>query len=187
MRILREPLLQFFALGAILFAAFATLHRRESPATAGRTIVITPGMLDNLSLSFQREYGRKPTDAEVREAIDGYVREEILCREAHERKLDLDDATIRAILMERMESLAAEQEGAKPPDEAQLRRFFHEHAEIFRDSDGGLPPLERIRATVASEWRRKQRADSIERTYQTMRQSYRIELPPALNPRPSQP
>ena len=61
--LLREPALQFFALGALLFLA----HRLF--VGAPRTVVITPGVKADLSRRYQDANGRPPSDAETRTSI----------------------------------------------------------------------------------------------------------------------
>jgi len=110
MKLLREPLVHFLLLGALLFGVSAVV-----PPAAGvdseHRIVITPGRIENLNLSFRRAEGRDPTPAEAQFLIDDYVREEVLCREARALGLDRDDTLVRTVLRQRMEYLAA---GAGP-------------------------------------------------------------------------
>jgi len=110
MKLLREPLIHFSLLGGLLFGIAAV-----APPAAGidseHRIVITPGRIENLNLSFQRAEGRAPTPAEAEFLIDDYVREEVMCREARALGLDRDDTLVRTVLRQRMEYLAA---GAGP-------------------------------------------------------------------------
>ncbi|MEJ2058252.1 MAG: hypothetical protein P8X39_10485, partial [Desulfofustis sp.] len=75
---LREPLVHFLAIGAMLFLVF---HFWGSGPTDNR-IVITPGQVDSMAARFTRTWQRPPTDQELKGLIDDYVRGEIAAREA---------------------------------------------------------------------------------------------------------
>ena len=64
-RILREPLVHFLVLGAVLFAAFQLTDRGE--ATEGK-IVITSGKIEHLVTGFSRTWRRPPTAKEQAQA-----------------------------------------------------------------------------------------------------------------------
>src|SRR5471032_785458 len=102
MKIWREPLVQFLLLGAALFGVFAWAGK---PAGAERPeqIVLTPGLLENLRVSFERMEQHPPSAKEMDAAVAGYVREEILNREARALGLDRDDVIVRRRLAQRME------------------------------------------------------------------------------------
>ncbi|HYN03677.1 MAG TPA: peptidyl-prolyl cis-trans isomerase, partial [Vicinamibacteria bacterium] len=78
-RLLREPLVHFLLLGALLFLYFE--WRGWGGPTSSR-IVITPGLVEHLASGFGRTWQRPPTDAELKGLIDDYVKEEIATREA---------------------------------------------------------------------------------------------------------
>src|SRR5437868_2427476 len=62
-RLLTEPAVHFFALGALLFLA----HRLF--VGAPRTVVVTPGVKAELSRRYQDANGRPPSDAELRAEV----------------------------------------------------------------------------------------------------------------------
>jgi hypothetical protein len=78
-RLLKEPLLHFLVLGALLFVAYGLLNRRDE-ARAGQ-IVVTQGQLENLQISFSRVWQRPPTQQELQGLVEAWVREEVLYRE----------------------------------------------------------------------------------------------------------
>jgi|SRR5215469_12175475 len=59
MKLLREPLLHFLLLGALIFAVFGFVsrHRMDKPGE----IVVTPGTVENLVTGFTRTWQRPPT------------------------------------------------------------------------------------------------------------------------------
>jgi len=60
-------------------------------------IVVTPGHLEHLMVSFTRTWQRPPTAQELAGLIDDYIREEELYREALVLGLDRDDTLIRRL------------------------------------------------------------------------------------------
>ena len=63
MRLLREPLLHFLAIGGLIFLLFVAVDDTgEAPADA---IVITPERIDQLAAGFSSVWKRMPTDDEL--------------------------------------------------------------------------------------------------------------------------
>jgi hypothetical protein len=123
---LREPLLQFLALGALLFLAFHWWG--ASP----QRIVITPGQVKTLAASFQRVWQRPPTEQELKHLVDEQVRAEVAAREAATLGLDRDDIVIQRRLRQKLEFLAEETVDAAPPTDAELQAYLDAHPEKFR-------------------------------------------------------
>src|SRR5262245_24364585 len=96
--LLREPLVQFLAIGGLLFLLYE--WRGRSPAGSNR-IVVTPAAVDRLAAGYARVWERPPSDAELKGLIDDYVREEMAAREATAIGLDRDDAVIRGRLRQK--------------------------------------------------------------------------------------
>ena len=76
MRLLREPLLHFLLVGAILFAADAVL--REDAARPDEVIRISGPEIERLRVQWTRQYQRPPAPAELQGLVDSRVREEVL-------------------------------------------------------------------------------------------------------------
>ena len=96
--ILKQPLLHFLLIGALLFVAYDV--RNETPETAPPDeIRVTQATIDGLSQRFQAVWRRAPTESEMAKLIDDYVREEILVREAVKLGLDQNDAIVRQRLI----------------------------------------------------------------------------------------
>jgi hypothetical protein len=128
--LIKEPLLQFFILGALLFAAYGATNRGTEPE-AGR-IVVTQGRIDNLRASFSRVWQRHPTPSEMDGLIREYIREEVFAREAMTLGLDLDDTVIRRRLRQKMEFIANDLAAPGQPTEAELADFLAQHPARFR-------------------------------------------------------
>jgi hypothetical protein len=129
-KLIKEPLLHFLVLGALLFGVYAWMNRGDPPQ-AGR-IVVTKGQIESLRLTFNRVWQRPPTPSEMDGLIKDYIREEVLAREATKLGLDLDDIVIRRRLRQKMEFIANDLVVPPKPTEAQLEEFLTKHPDLFR-------------------------------------------------------
>jgi PPIC-type PPIASE domain len=129
MKVLREPLLHFILLGAVMFAIYGLVseERGEKPAH----IVVTQGTVGNLAATFARVWRRPPTDPELAGLIQDYVREEVLYREALALGLDRDDTLIRRRLRQKMEFVSEDVAAQAEPSDDDLRAYLQAHPEAF--------------------------------------------------------
>jgi hypothetical protein len=128
-RLVREPLVHFLALGALLFVLS---YWRGSGASGSDRIVITPGQIDAMAASFARTWQRPPTEPELKGLVDDHVREEMATREAVAIGLDRDDTIIRRRLRQKLEFVAADSVDSLPPTDAELQTWLTEHPDAFR-------------------------------------------------------
>jgi hypothetical protein len=129
-KILREPLVHFLILGALLLFASNLNNKRTSGDT--RKIVIAPGQVEHLEDSFARAHQRPPDPDELKGLIRDYIREEVFYREALALGLDRDDAPIRQRLRQKMEFISEDVAAQAQPTEEQLRSYLNDHPEKFR-------------------------------------------------------
>jgi len=111
-RLLREPLLHFFLLGAVLFGLYGVLH--GGLGKAPDEIVVSRNQLQSLHKQFQLTRQRAPTPQELRELVDSWVREEILYREGIAMGLDRDDSIVRRRVAQKLEFISQEATPAMP-------------------------------------------------------------------------
>jgi hypothetical protein len=130
MQLLREPLVHFLLLGATLFGVFALVGDRGSERPSH--IVITPGHLEHLMVSFTRTWQRPPTAQELARLIDDSIREEVLYREAMAMGLDRDDTIVRRRLRQKLEFLTEETAEMAAPSDEELQTFLQQHLDAFR-------------------------------------------------------
>ncbi len=131
-RLLREPLLQFLALGAMLFA-LSGLAGKQS-AEAPEKIVVSAAQVTNLGEGFARTWRRPPNEKELKGLIEDYVRDEVFYREGRAAGLDRDDVVIRRRVRQKMEFLAGEMSVPEPSD-AELAAYLEANSEQFRAED----------------------------------------------------
>lgn len=125
----REPLVHFLVAGALAFTFFA--WRGEEVDPNSRAIVVGREVQAQLSLRFERTLGRAPTDAELDQQINQYIRDEVLYREALRLGLDQGDPVVRRRLVSKMDLAAGAQAEVARPSDATLRKWFDENAERF--------------------------------------------------------
>jgi hypothetical protein len=133
-RLLREPLLQFFVLGALVFliASLRDAPGGREPSEPRPRIVVGPAQLEHLTIAFERTWQRAPTAAEIAALVDDWVHDEVYYREAMALGLDRDDEVVRRRLREKMEFLVEDAMVASPPTEAELAAHLAAHPDSFR-------------------------------------------------------
>ena len=128
--ILREPLVHFLALGALLFGFFE--WRGGGSGTGGSRIAVTPGLVQHLAAGFARTWQRPPDERELKGLIDDYVKEEIATREALAAGLDRDDTIVRRRLRQKVEFLVQDAVDQAPPTDAELEAWLRTHPGAFK-------------------------------------------------------
>src|SRR6185436_7439818 len=101
-KVLREPLVHFLALGALVFLLFRLTGGGE--AQDGK-IVVTRGKVEQLATGFARTWQRPPTQQEFDGLVEDHIREEVLYREALAMGLDKDDTIVRRRMQQKLEFL----------------------------------------------------------------------------------
>jgi hypothetical protein len=129
-RWLREPLIHFLILGALLFLVFHFV--KGGSGTKQNEIVVSSGTVQTLSQGFQRVWRRPPTSKELDSLIQDYIKEEVYYREAMSMGLDRDDAIIRRRLRQKMEFLADGMGYIREPTEKDLESYLQKHPEKFK-------------------------------------------------------
>ncbi len=128
-RLLKEPLLHFIVLGALLFAAYGWLNPGGSGAP--KEIVVTQGQLDNLKAQFARTWQRAPSAEELDKLLEQWVRDEIYYREGLALGMDRDDPVVRRRIAQKVE-FVADGQAAMPPTDAELQSWLDQHADQYR-------------------------------------------------------
>jgi hypothetical protein len=130
-KLLREPLIHFLILGAVLFVVFDLASETDQPGE--RRIVVTPGQVEQLASQFSRTWLRPPTPGELDGLVERYVRSEIYYREALAMGLGQDDPYVRNRLALKLEVLLDDLSAETEPAEEELARFLDQHAGRFAE------------------------------------------------------
>jgi hypothetical protein len=130
-RVLREPLLQFLVLGAILFAGyqFALPHAATGPSST--QIRLSLDDLAQLVTLFQSQWNRPPTPDELQRLVEERIREEVLYREALAMGLDKDDTIVKRRMAQKMQFLAEDVAAAHEPTAEELRIWYQKNSDKF--------------------------------------------------------
>lgn len=127
----REPLVHFLALGLLVYLALTWGGTPVDPAS--RIIEVGAKEQAQLSLAFERQMGRPPTDAELDTRIEQFVRDEVLYREALRLGFDQGDAVVRQRMVTKMDLSASAAAELAEPDEDELRAYFAANQARYSD------------------------------------------------------
>lgn len=149
---LKEPLLHFLLLGALIFFAYGQLAGKGS---ARDEIFISRGQQENLVNTFARTWQRPPTSEEFKGLLDDYVRLEIAYRQGQAMGLDKDDIIIRRRMRQKLELLAEDVASLAVPTDEELQVYLDGHPEELR-----LEPVLSFRHIYFSHDRRGEAAEA---------------------------
>jgi len=127
---LREPLLHFLVLGALLFVVYGCVHRGFSNPTS-RKIELTLEDLNPIEAYFVSQWHREPTTPEFAALVEDRVRDEILYREALRMGLDKNDIIVKRRLAQKMEFLSEDIANAHEPTVEELRAWYGKNEQRF--------------------------------------------------------
>lgn len=131
--LLREPLLHFAAIGALIFAADAAWGER--PRADVGAVVVDDAWARGLEAGLRRSLGRPPSADELAAALADAVDDELLFREARALGLDRGDPIVRRRLIQKARFVHEDRAALAPADDAALAAYAEAHAERYR-----LPP-----------------------------------------------
>ncbi len=151
-KLLREPLLHFLILGALIFAAYGWIKRDQRSVDE---IVVTRGQQEHLVTMFTRTWQRAPTAQEYQGLLRDFIREEIAYRQAVSMGLNEGDTIIRRRMRQKLELLTDEIVSFAEPADADLQQYLLEHPESFR-----LEPVLDVRQVYISLDKRGADADA---------------------------
>ena len=119
---LREPLVHFAVLGAVIFALFGNATSADE-----RRIVIDAARVERIAGQYAQNFRRVPSAAELDALISDDVKEEVYYREALRLGLDRDDEVVRRRMRVKMEAFGDTAEDIVAPDDATLQRWLAAH------------------------------------------------------------
>ncbi len=130
-RVLREPLFHFLLLGLAIFLASVALRDSKSTEQPGE-IVITSGVVEQITTAFTRTWNRPPGEQELNGLMEDYIKEEIFYREAVAMGLDRDDIIVRRRLAQKIDFLSEELNAVPEPGEQDLQRYLESNRQQFQ-------------------------------------------------------
>lgn len=120
---LREPLLHFALLGALLFAVD---HWIAAGTADPLTIVVGPEVEQEARALFVAARGREPDDAELKALRERWLDNEVLYREGLAQQVDRGDPAIRERVIFKALSVVDAGTRLPPIDDAVLRAWFEQ-------------------------------------------------------------
>lgn len=156
-RVLREPLLHFVVLGALVFGADTVLQPLRDDR---KNISVPAAARAEARTVFVNSMGREPTAAESQILMDRWVDNEVLYREGLALGLDRGDASIRERLI--FKALSVTQSGLSlpPVTDAELRGWFDQHRDKY-DEPARLDFLEAVSGGGGAENTARALADAL--------------------------
>jgi parvulin-like peptidyl-prolyl isomerase len=136
---LKEPLLHFLVIGAVLFGAYAWLNRDGNDAGV-RQVRLAESDVRWLKETFALQWQRDPTEEELRGLVRGFVKEELLARQAQELGLDKDDIVVRRRLAQKMTFLLQDNSRRAEPSDDDLHRLYQAQRSQAQSSQAQTGP-----------------------------------------------
>jgi hypothetical protein len=130
-RILREPLLHFLVLGALLFGLYFWVGTPSMKSTSAQQIEVSDPVIESLQATWKLQWGRKPRKQQLQQLVDNYVHDEVLYREALALGLDDNDTIVRRRLIQKMQFLVEDVAGMQEPSDEELQAYLADHAEFY--------------------------------------------------------
>jgi hypothetical protein len=131
-KLLKEPLLHFLLLGALLFALDAWRDHGAREERAARQVHISESGVRWLKQTWARQWQREPSEPELRGLVTDYLKESLLAREATQMGLEENDTIIRRRLAQKLEFLIQDTARLAEPGDEQLRPFFEARRTEFQ-------------------------------------------------------
>jgi parvulin-like peptidyl-prolyl isomerase len=130
-RWLREPLVHFLLIGAVLFAVDHYVQPTGGAAPSSKQVQLTLDDLGQLVMLFQSQWRREPTREEFNRLVENRVQNEVLYREALAMGLDRNDEIVKRRMAQKMQFLAEDVAAAREPETAELRSWFEKNRAMF--------------------------------------------------------
>jgi len=118
---LREPLLHFLFIGAVLFGI----------SDQSKRIVFTSADINRLVLLWEKQRQRPPSQAELQGLIEKQIREQVLYREALAMGLDKNDSIVRRRLAQKVEFISSDLAAQIEPSDKDLTDYLASHRDKF--------------------------------------------------------
>jgi len=129
-KLLREPLLHFLLIGALLFVVFG-LAQDGMTGRMDNQVVVSAGRIEQLENIFTKTWQRPPSPQELKGMIDDFVLEEIYYRQAVAMGIDRGDTVIRRRLRQKFEFLTDDMAAASVPNDEDLASYLAANADAF--------------------------------------------------------
>jgi hypothetical protein len=125
---LREPLMHFLLLGALLFVAHRLLVADRTP---DRHVVVPRALSSELAGEFRARAGREPNPAELSAAVEKWKRDEVAYREGLRLGLDKNDPVVRERVANKLREVETKLGAIRQPTDAELDAWLFAHRDRY--------------------------------------------------------
>ena len=131
-KILKSPIIYFFVIGFVVFGLHSFLNRANQDNKDPFTVEVTSADIEWIRSSWEARMKRPPTQSELQNLIDSYIREEILSREAYAMDLDERDIVIKRRLVQKLTFVFEDFAETAEPSDDELKKYMHKNQEKYR-------------------------------------------------------
>ena len=128
MNLLKEPLVVFVVIAALIFAA----DRMVGGGDDREPIEVTDAVRATIVAQWEAQMGRPPSASELEGLVGQWIKEEIYAREAERLGLDENDIIIRRRLVQKLTFLTEDVATSVPPGEATLRDYYQANIDRYK-------------------------------------------------------
>ncbi len=126
-RILKEPLVHFLLIGAVLFLVYGLLNTEQNEGE----ILIDDNLVNELVAKWELKRNRRPTLEEMQGMINQYVEQEVLYQEALAMNLDHNDEIVKRRLAQKMEFISDGMAESLQPTLEMLEAYYEAHKDNY--------------------------------------------------------
>jgi hypothetical protein len=123
---LRQPLLHFLIIGALIFGLYSFIGRETSTRSPLDRIEVSQPQIELLMNDWERQWRQVPDSEELQNIIDRYIRDEVFYREAKALGLDRNDIIIRRRLIQKMQFLTEDTTALPEPTDEDLQAYLND-------------------------------------------------------------
>ncbi|MEI6895392.1 MAG: peptidylprolyl isomerase [Colwellia sp.] len=127
--LLKEPLLHFLLLGAVLFYLYAITANSES---GDDKIAISQANITQLQYSFEKTRQRKPSEQELDALIKNFLKEQVAYQKGVEMGLLDGDTIIQKRIQQKVEFIVEDLASGYEPSDEELTAFLNAHRDDYR-------------------------------------------------------
>jgi hypothetical protein len=127
-KILKEPLLHFLLIGALLFLIYGMVNTEKNESE----ISIDDNLVNELVAKWELKRNRQPTLEEMEGLINQYIQQEVLYREALAMNLDHNDEIVKRRLAQKMEFISDGLAESLQPTKEILVGYYEENKSNYK-------------------------------------------------------
>jgi hypothetical protein len=128
-KIIKEPLVHFLVIGAIVFVFYSFI--KGSYVDKDHAIQITKSEVEGMINKWMAQMKRPPAREEVDIFLEDFVQREILFREAKAMGLDKDDMVVKNRMLQKLDFLTNDLLVTGTPTDAEALKYFNDNLEKY--------------------------------------------------------